>query len=64
MSDKTSKPSSHRLATPLVASLIGLGGIGLAAYATMQDASFLPLGVAMIVLAGVEALFVHASGRR
>ena len=63
MSDKTNRTSLQRLATPLVAGLIGLGGLGVAAYATVQDPSFMPLGVAMLVLAGLEALFVYAARR-
>lgn len=66
MTGRTSAEMSsfHRFATSLVASLVGLGGVGVAAYATVQEPSLLPLGVAMAILAGLEALLVYAARRR
>ncbi|MDR7295032.1 hypothetical protein J2X16_000353 [Pelomonas aquatica] len=47
----------------VIAHGLAFGGAGLALYWSLQDHSFLPLGIAFAVLTGLEGLFVYASRR-
>ena len=56
------KPFS-KLAASAVAPALALSGVGFAVYGSVQDPSFLPLGIAFAVLAGLESVWAHASQR-
>ena len=47
----------------VIAHGLALGGAALAIYWSLQDHSFIPLGVAFAVLSGLEGLWVYASRR-
>lgn len=59
------KPSNrfNNTVVSVIAHGLVLGGAGLAIYWSLQDHSFLPLGIAFAVLTSLEGLFVYASRR-
>ncbi|HEY8879844.1 MAG TPA: hypothetical protein VIN03_19905 [Roseateles sp.] len=52
------------LALAIAVHAVSLGGMGLAVYWSLMDHSFLPLGLAFVVLSGLEGLWMYYGARR